>query len=1150
MPVDSYDDETSLSLPLNNDTANVNIEAEGRSKTMENENGLNSEMELERELELGPGQAATTTTATVRPISRHAPDEKGEEMHRSSVSSQNGQLLSPALSHISESSWLSEETSTTPGLGSPAVPAAAEEMGMTRTSQISPFQKERLFHRGEEGENQAAQNGLGEKGATEDDATSARGKGMQSQKDADESMLLRRVLQSGGKTVLGSTFGQGAMSAERQPHSDDVQLQGVPSPELPNNDNREQRRRTSNGESAGRRKSSTHEQERERILKLSPRQIHELTSSPKSIPLHPAPPSPKGLPSLADVPGIEGLGIAPLEGSNTPSLDKQQNLSAGRIRAGSAGGATQLSVDNVAQNTPTPLPYPKGKLLPSAFSSTGRPNLPSRTVSTPPSMRRKSSSSRLQNAAQSHTKANRTTPAPLQLSESKANAPQPSPGPVPSPMPQTIPLPPLSLPTYLQLELSSDRPSPLYIHRSSTSDFPYESSKIKFERLLNFLLLPWELEKVLWFGTLACLDAWLYSFTILPLRFFKALGILIRWWVQALVHETRYIAGFVYVGLGRMWRRRKQSHESENSAHSGRSADAVSSSRRPSLAGNVANGVNGSVSIAAENGNTTRPRTNSERKHHQRSTISKHRRTKSTPSALLPSHKADLLQGFLVITSCAALMRFDASRMYHGIRGQAAIKLYVIYNVLEVCDRLFSALGQDVLECLFSKETLERKADGRSKVIRPFWMFLLALVYNVVHATALFYQVITLNVAVNSYSNALLTLLMSNQFVEIKGTVFKKFEKENLFQLTCADVVERFQLWLMLLIIALRNIVEVGGLSIGSNLFGSSSLGGSSGAGSLGNNLSANAPLHSASILPKSFTIFPKWTGQVLGPFLLVLGSETLVDSLKHAYITKFNNTKPAIYGRFLDILAKDYYSNAFADQNLTRRLGLPVIPLSCLFIRASVQAYHMFLATHMPPPIAPPSTATSLSSVESTSSSPVTTAALQHIDLIFRRALGSSAFGAGVSSSSSSSSSASSSFMSFLPSPVANVLRLLAFWQWSTDDLIAIMTMLIFFLVMFLLLLALKLVLGMCLLSFARSRYKSMKHRESIVVDTGGKRIGGWGVVEVDEDKRRWIYHDDPDAARQLREREKNTREKAAKPDALQLHGVSRYTMSAKRIW
>jgi hypothetical protein len=57
---------------------------------------------------------------------------------------------------------------------------------------------------------------------------------------------------------------------------------------------------------------------------------------------------------------------------------------------------------------------------------------------------------------------------------------------------------------------------------------------------------------------------------------------------------------------------------------------------------------------------------------------------------------------------------------------------------------------------------------------------------KVIHTSMLFFQVVTLNVAVNSYSNALLSLLMSNQFVEIKATVFKKFEKENLFQMSCA----------------------------------------------------------------------------------------------------------------------------------------------------------------------------------------------------------------------------------------------------------------------------------------------------------------------------------------------------------------------------
>ena len=62
----------------------------------------------------------------------------------------------------------------------------------------------------------------------------------------------------------------------------------------------------------------------------------------------------------------------------------------------------------------------------------------------------------------------------------------------------------------------------------------------------------------------------------------------------------------------------------------------------------------------------------------------------------------------------------------------------------------------------------------------------------VVHTLVMVYQTISLNVAVNSYDHALLTLLMSNQFVEIKGSVFKKFEKDNLFQITCAGTSNRW----------------------------------------------------------------------------------------------------------------------------------------------------------------------------------------------------------------------------------------------------------------------------------------------------------------------------------------------------------------------
>lgn len=52
---------------------------------------------------------------------------------------------------------------------------------------------------------------------------------------------------------------------------------------------------------------------------------------------------------------------------------------------------------------------------------------------------------------------------------------------------------------------------------------------------------------------------------------------------------------------------------------------------------------------------------------------------------LPPSQKADLLRGLLLIISLLILNPLtDASKIYHAIRGQDTIKLYVIFNALEV----------------------------------------------------------------------------------------------------------------------------------------------------------------------------------------------------------------------------------------------------------------------------------------------------------------------------------------------------------------------------------------------------------------------------------------------------------------------------------
>ena len=46
------------------------------------------------------------------------------------------------------------------------------------------------------------------------------------------------------------------------------------------------------------------------------------------------------------------------------------------------------------------------------------------------------------------------------------------------------------------------------------------------------------------------------------------------------------------------------------------------------------------------------------------------------------------------------------------------------------------------------------------------------------------------------------------QFVELKASVFKKFEKHNLFQMSCSDVRERFHLLFLLMVVGVRNLTE------------------------------------------------------------------------------------------------------------------------------------------------------------------------------------------------------------------------------------------------------------------------------------------------------------------------------------------------------
>ena len=51
---------------------------------------------------------------------------------------------------------------------------------------------------------------------------------------------------------------------------------------------------------------------------------------------------------------------------------------------------------------------------------------------------------------------------------------------------------------------------------------------------------------------------------------------------------------------------------------------------------------------------------------------------------LEPAELCDLLKGVILISCCIIMNYVDVSMMYHLIRGQAIIKLYIFFNMLEV----------------------------------------------------------------------------------------------------------------------------------------------------------------------------------------------------------------------------------------------------------------------------------------------------------------------------------------------------------------------------------------------------------------------------------------------------------------------------------
>ncbi|XXQ32087.1 Eukaryotic membrane protein family [Plasmodiophora brassicae] len=246
-----------------------------------------------------------------------------------------------------------------------------------------------------------------------------------------------------------------------------------------------------------------------------------------------------------------------------------------------------------------------------------------------------------------------------------------------------------------------------------------------------------------------------------------------------------------------------------------------------------------------------------------------------------------LLFSVIVVLHLAGLaLDVSYSHTYHIIRRQGYFRVFVLFNIVNVLDRLCSMFGGD----LFAS-AIETRA-SRSAT-RAACDVALCIAYAVVHVAVIYAQVVTLNVAVNSDQAELIVILTSSNFSELKGSVLKKFSVINVFQIAMGDVVERFQTFAVLLMIS----------------------------------------AHQFSAMDRAD--YAEFGGRILLVVVWMSTFEIMVDWMKHGFINRFNDLSPHIYSEFSAILSHDVITN---PDVIPKRIGLVPLPLASIIARGILQ--------------------------------------------------------------------------------------------------------------------------------------------------------------------------------------------------------------------
>jgi hypothetical protein len=211
--------------------------------------------------------------------------------------------------------------------------------------------------------------------------------------------------------------------------------------------------------------------------------------------------------------------------------------------------------------------------------------------------------------------------------------------------------------------------------------------------------------------------------------------------------------------------------------------------------------------------------------------------------------KVDILKLLLLILGFMALRLLDIPSLSTFMAKESLLKIKYLATLVAVMDRLMSSYGTNILGSLFWAVN-----QPPHKVKRGYyWHFILSIIYisifqfsifnskykigitfcsiwhisekrahnilgnigisfnyyfhiTVIHSSIMLAYIAVMDVAMEGKNTALLTLLILIQFAEMKSAVLKDMAKDKLYAICYNDILERFQLSIVVVLLFFYNI--------------------------------------------------------------------------------------------------------------------------------------------------------------------------------------------------------------------------------------------------------------------------------------------------------------------------------------------------------